>query len=76
MDRLITDIEDATQSLPGLFGPDAVLETVEGWDSLGMALFIGIVAERTGVELAIEDLQECTTVRDLQAMLERKGDVA
>ena len=39
-------------------------------------LCLGDWCTARGVELAIEDLQECATVRDLQAMLERKGAVA
>jgi acyl carrier protein len=73
MQGLITAIEDATQSLPGKIRADSALQAMEGWDSLGMVSFISLVAERHGVELAVEDLQECATVTDLLAMLQRKG---
>ncbi len=73
MQGLITAIEDATQSLPGKVRPDMALQGMEGWDSLGMVSFISLVAERHGVELAVEDLQECATVTDLLDMLQRKG---
>ena len=73
MQELIIGIEDATQSLPGLVKPDTVLRAMEGWDSLGVVSFISLLAERHGVEVAVEDLQECPTVKDLFDMLVRKG---
>lgn len=72
MQGLITDLEDATQSLPGKILPETVLKRIEGWDSLALVSFIAAVDDRYGVELSVEDLSECDTVADLHAMLLRK----
>jgi acyl carrier protein len=69
MQEMITDLEDATQSLPGLIKPETVLGTMAGWDSLGVVAFITAVAERYQVELAADALKACATVADLHALI-------
>jgi acyl carrier protein len=69
MQGLITDLEDATQSMPGAIKADTVLRSLEGWDSLAFVSFISAVDERYGVMLAAEDLMACHTVADLHHLL-------
>ena len=64
--RLTTDdvlrcLEDATQSAPGSLAPSTDLATVDGWDSMGMVMFMGIVTERTGIELSVQDFRTATS---------------
>lgn len=76
MQRFVTDLEDATQNLPGAIGVDLPLTSVEGWDSLGVVALITLLQERYEVELHLEDLQACTTVRDLFELLRERGAYA
>lgn len=73
MQRFVTDLEDATQNLPGTINIDAPLAAVEGWDSMGVVALITLLHERHEVELHIEDLQACATVRDLFELLRARG---
>ncbi|MFT3859617.1 MAG: phosphopantetheine-binding protein [Aquabacterium sp.] len=76
MQGLIIDIEDATQSLPGRIGPETVLKSIEGWDSLAFVSFIAAVQDRYGVELSAEDLLSCRTVTDLHHLLSGKATLS
>ncbi len=69
MQGLITDLEDATQSMPGAIKPDTVLRSLEGWDSLAFVSFSTAVGVRFGVTLSSDDLLHCETVGDLHALL-------
>ena len=73
MQRFVTDLEDATQNLPGAIDIDSPLKAVEGWDSLGVVSLMTLLLERYEVELQVEDLQACTTVRDLFELLRGRG---
>lgn len=72
MRQIITDLEDATQTLPGRLGPHTELYSLEGWDSLGMVAFINLIGERLGVELSVDDLNECGTVEELHTLVQQK----
>ena len=52
-------IEEATQSLPGAVGADTQLGALDGWDSMGMVVFMGLVREQSGVELTVHELRAC-----------------
>lgn len=59
-------LEEATLSDPGTFPVSTPLHEVEGWDSMGMVMFISLVTERFRVELTAHDLRECGTADELQ----------
>jgi acyl carrier protein len=69
MQGLITDLEDATQSIPGTVHPHTVLKTLDGWDSLAFVSFSTAVGDRFGVRLSSDDLLACDTVADLHDLL-------
>lgn len=72
--RVRAMLEEATAADPGTLAPDQVLKELEGWDSLGVVMFIGLVLEHLGVEISVHEIRECVHVRDLQArLLERVG---
>lgn len=60
-------LEEATQALPGTLAADSELAGVDGWDSMGMVVFMGLVKERVGVELRVHELGACA---DARAILE------
>lgn len=63
-------LEEATMSDPGAIRPNASLLDHEGWDSMGMVMFISLVKERFGIELSAHDLRESTTAESLRARIE------
>lgn len=71
MERLIADLEDATQNLPGRIKPDTVLTAIDGWDSIGVVAFITALAERYPVDVPADSFRDCVTVADLHEMLRR-----
>lgn len=62
-------LEEATLSDPGAINAEESLHEVEGWDSMGMVMFISLVGERYGVELTVHDLRECSTAEALAARI-------
>ncbi len=68
-DEVVPLLEEATQSVPGkLSGVDA-LTGISGWDSMGMVMFMGLVRDRTGTELTVQELRTCETVAALSDMV-------
>jgi hypothetical protein len=53
--ELVGMLEEATLSLGGSLSESTELAALEGWNSMGMVLFAGLVQDRTGVELAARD---------------------
>ena len=68
-------LEEATQSLSGSLEPATDLKALEGWDSMGMVMFMGLVHERAGFELSVHDLRECETVSALTQMISERQRV-
>ncbi len=62
-------IEEAVQALPGRVAPDTDLGTLDGWDSMGLVIFVELVQQRTGVELAVHDLRACSTPPEIAALI-------
>ena len=58
-------LEEATLSDPGALDVDESLYEVEGWDSMGMVMFISLVGDRFGVQLTVHDLRDCSTAAAL-----------
>jgi acyl carrier protein len=69
-ERTLRLLEEATQAPEGSLGPERVLRDLDGWDSMGMVMFIGLVKERFGFELSVHDLRRCDTVGDLHARVD------
>lgn len=70
-------LEEATLSDPGALDADAELAELEGWDSMGMVMFINLVTERYGVELSVHDLRDCPTGAALaRRIAERRAERA
>lgn len=65
-------LEEATMSDEGAIAPEASLPDMEGWDSMGMVMFISLVTEKYGVELSAHDIRECTTA---EALAERVAEL-
>jgi acyl carrier protein len=70
LSNLTALIEEAVQGLPGSVGPDTDLGSLDGWDSMGLVIFIELVQTKTGVELAVHDLRACTRPPEVAALIE------
>jgi acyl carrier protein len=66
--RVVTLVEDATQSVAGSLGPTTLLDS-EVWDSMSRVLFMSLVEDEAGVELTADDMEKCATPQDLQAAI-------
>lgn len=62
-------IEEAVQALPGSVEPDTDLGGLDGWDSMGLVIFIELVQTKTGVELAVHDLRACSRPPEVAALI-------
>lgn len=71
-DLVMQILEEATQSLPGTVERDCDLRTLDGWDSMGMVMFMGLLDERAGVELTVHELRACETPRSLARKVAEK----
>jgi hypothetical protein len=67
-------LEDATQSLPGSIGPHCEIQALDGWDSMGMVMFMGLVHDQCGLELSVHDLRECETLEQLVHLITERRD--
>jgi acyl carrier protein len=72
-ERVLRWIEEATQSPDRSLGLDSDLTAVDGWDSMGMVMFIGLVTDQTGVDLAAQDFRTATTPRAIAQLIESRG---
>lgn len=71
--RALALLEEATQAEENALDEQLVLQGLEGWDSMGMVMFIGLVSEQLGVDLSVHDLRESVTVADLIGCVEKKA---
>ena len=63
-------IEETTQSLPGSVTAETDLAALDGWDSMGVVLFIDEIQSRAGVEVAVHDLRACSRSTDLLNLIQ------
>ncbi len=64
-------IEEATQALAGSVNAQTDLGTLDGWDSMGLVIFIELAQSQLGVELAVHDLRACTRPGEILGLIER-----
>ena len=69
IDELTAMIEEAIQALPGSVSAATDLGTLDGWDSMGLVIFIELAQTRTGIELAVHDLRACSTATEVLVLL-------
>ena len=67
--EILAFLEEATQSLPGSLAAATDLRALEGWDSMGMVMFMGLVHEKGGTELSVHDLRECESASALAQLV-------
>ncbi len=67
--RVRAMLEEATQAEPGSLSSEQVLKELEGWDSLGVVMFIGLVLEHFALEISVHEIRDCGTVAALEARL-------
>jgi acyl carrier protein len=71
IEKTVEMIEEATQALPGAVAPEAPLGGLDGWDSMGMVIFLGLVKEEFEVELKVHDLRACANCHEVRELILR-----
>lgn len=71
IEQLTGMIEEATQALPGTVASETDLGSLDGWDSMGLVIFIDLVQTQLGVEVAVHDLRACSHPPEVLALIER-----
>lgn len=64
-------VEEATQSMPGTVTVETDLARLDGWDSMGLVIFIDSVKGRTEVELAVHELRACSSTEAIRELISR-----
>lgn len=65
--QIVALLEQSIQAPAGSLGPATRLAELNGWDSMGMVMFVGEAFDRIQVEIGVDLLQSCATVRELVA---------
>ncbi|MDF1798782.1 MAG: phosphopantetheine-binding protein [Planctomycetota bacterium] len=66
-------LEEATLAEEGTIDPEAPLLGMEGWDSMGMVMFIALVQDHHGFELSITDLRDCVCGNELLVVIAERA---
>ena len=64
-DNIFALIEEILKVPAGTITEETMIEDVEEWDSLAQVMIIGELEERLGIEIALEDAIELTSVKEL-----------
>ncbi|MCI0507290.1 MAG: acyl carrier protein [Gammaproteobacteria bacterium] len=65
--------EESVESL----SPERKLESIGGWDSIGVLTLMAELDDQYGVTLTTEEIQNFATIADILAVLKNKGvDIA
>ena len=74
---MIDDVRTAMGQLFGArpedIGPEAMLNTVAGWDSLGHLNLMLYLEREKGLEISEENILKCTSVRGILELIETRG---
>jgi acyl carrier protein len=65
--QVLSIVERAIRAEPGTVRPDARLDTLEGWDSMGVVDVLGTLYDTFGVVLTMDELATFRTVADVVA---------
>jgi acyl carrier protein len=67
--EFICEFTDVVGADPGSLGPDTVLTSLEGWDSVAYLSTVVLMDDQLGVSVRPEALQEAVTVNDILALV-------
>ncbi len=71
--RIVSMIEDATQSIPGTIHGETRLDDPDLWDSLSVLELLEQLSAETDVELRMDELATCVTPAQLLDEVERRS---
>jgi acyl carrier protein len=72
-EEFIENCRIALDAKPGFLDEKSSPDNVENWDSMAWMSLIAMIAEKLGVVLSNEDLEDFRELGDLIAILEEKG---
>lgn len=70
MEEKIALLEEILDVEEGELKPEMELDDIEEWDSIGKLSLMAEVRKRSGVVIAVSDMNKCQTVQDICAFLE------
>ena len=71
--EVIEMLEESIQALPGS-AANTPLGDLDGWDSMGMVIFVELVAQKTRAKIAVHEVRACTSVDELVLLIRRMAD--
>jgi acyl carrier protein len=73
IEQLTGLVEEATQSTPGKVSAGTELASLDGWDSMGLVVFVELVQSQVDVELAVHELRACATPAEVLGLIQRQS---
>jgi acyl carrier protein len=70
--EFLNEIDTIIQAAPGSTSLGDRLESLPGWDSMAIIIFIAMADEKLGISLPVGALASCKTVGDLAKQCEGK----
>ena len=68
--EVVAMLEESIQALPGS-AASTPLGDLDGWDSMGMVIFVELVAKKTSAKIAVHEVRACTSVDELVLLIRR-----
>ena len=65
LSKFLNEIDAIVQSEPGSTSADDSLDSLAGWDSIAIIMFISMADEELGLIMNVDALASCKTVGDL-----------
>ena len=73
--EFLLSLDELLELEPGTVKGSEILDSLEGWNSLAVVSFMGLMDERFGLSVQPLQIAKCTTVADLMALLGDRIDV-
>ncbi|MCH5265252.1 MAG: acyl carrier protein [Lachnospiraceae bacterium] len=70
VDEKLALLEEILDVDEGELKPEMELDDIEEWDSIGKLSLMAEVRKRSGVVIAVSDINKCQTVQDVIVFLE------
>ncbi len=64
-DKIIALIEEVLGLPEGIITPETTMDEVEEWDSLAHVMLIGMLEERFGISIPLDEAVEITSVKEI-----------
>lgn len=63
--KVIKILEESLSLAPGSTFPAQTLDTVDGWNSMGIVTFLSACMDQLDADVAVDSVVACTTVQEV-----------